>query len=46
MGDNMEIRTYRGKLEITDEEGMSVRLTPEETAELVSYLRIKLGVVG
>ena len=42
----MEIRTHRGKLEITDEEGMSVRLTPENVAELVSYLRIKLGVVG
>jgi hypothetical protein len=42
----MEIRTHRWKLEIVDEEGMSVRLTPENVAELVSYLRIKLGVIG
>lgn len=39
----MELKTHRGKLEITDNEGMSVRLSPEEVAELVSYLRIKLG---
>ena len=42
----MDVKTHRGKLEIVDEEGMSVRLTPQETAELASYLRIKLGVVG
>jgi len=42
----MDIRTHRGKLEIVDEDGMSVRLTPENVAELVSYLRINLGVVG
>ena len=38
----MEIRTHRGKLEITDQEGMSIRLTPEEVAELISYLKIKV----
>jgi len=39
----MEIRTHRGKLEITDEEGMSVRLTPQETAELIGYLKVKVS---
>ena len=38
----MDIRTHRGKLELTDKEGMSVRLDPEEVADLVGYLRIKL----
>ena len=41
----MEMKTHRGKLELTDAEGMSVRLNPEEVAELVNYLRIKLGAV-
>jgi hypothetical protein len=38
----MDVKTHRGKLEITDNEGMSVRLTPEEVAELISYLKIKV----
>jgi hypothetical protein len=39
----MEIRTHRGKLEIVDEEGMTVRLSPQETAELIGYLKIKVS---
>jgi hypothetical protein len=39
----MEIRTHRGKLEITDKEGMSIRLTPEEVADLIGYLKIKVN---
>ena len=39
----MDIKTHRGKLELTDKEGMSVRLDPEEVAELIGYLKIKLG---
>ena len=38
----MEIKTHRGKLEIVDNDGMTVRLTPEEVADLVGYLKIKL----
>ena len=38
----MDIKTHRGKLEITDHDGMSIRLTSEEVAELVSYLKIHL----
>ena len=39
----MEIKTHRGKLEIVDQEGMTVRLTPEEVADLVGYLKIKVN---
>jgi hypothetical protein len=39
----MEIKTHRGKLELTDKEGMSVRLLPEEVAELIGYLKIKVS---
>ncbi len=39
---NMNIKTHRGKLEITDQEGMSVRLTPEEVADMINYLKIKV----
>jgi hypothetical protein len=39
----MEIRTHRGKLEITDKEGMSVRLLPEEVADLIGYLKVKVS---
>jgi len=39
----MEIRTHRGKLEIVDEEGMTVRLSPRETAELTGYLKVKVS---
>lgn len=42
---NMDIKTHRGKLEITDTEGMSIRLEPEEVADLVGYLKVKLGAV-
>ena len=38
----MEIEIKEDKLEITDSEGMSIRLTVDETAELVRYLKIKL----
>lgn len=41
----MEIKQHKGKLELTDREGMSVRLNPEEVAELVGYLKIKLGAI-
>ena len=40
---DMDIRTHRGKLEITDKEGMSVRLDPEEVADLIGYLKIKVS---
>jgi hypothetical protein len=38
----MEVKTNRFKLEITDKEGMSIRLDPEEVADLVNYLKIHL----
>ena len=38
----MEIEIKNDKLQITDSEGMSVRLSVDETAELVKYLKIKL----
>lgn len=41
----MDIKTHRGKLEITDKEGMSVRLDPEDVADLVGFLKVKLGAV-
>jgi len=39
----MEIKTHRGKLELTDKEGMSVRLDPEDVADLIGFLKIKVS---
>jgi hypothetical protein len=39
----MELKQHRGKLEIIDNEGMSVKLAPEEVVDLIGYLRIKVG---
>ena len=39
----MEVKTQHGKLKITDRLGQEIKLDPEEVAELVSYLKIKLG---
>ena len=39
----MEIKTHREKLYIIDEEGFEVRLTPEEVAELIGYLKVKVS---
>ena len=39
----MDIKTHKGRLEIVDGEGMSVRLTPQETAELIGYLKVKVS---
>ena len=38
----MEVKVRDDKLEITDSEGMSVRLDINEVSELVKYLKIKL----
>ena len=38
----MDIKTHRSKLYITDSNGYEVRLTVEEVADLVNYLKIHL----
>lgn len=38
----MDIKTHRDKLYITDSDGYEVRLTVEEVADLVNYLKIHM----
>ena len=41
----MDIKTYKGRLEITDKEGMSVRLEPKDVADLIGYLKVNMRSV-
>ena len=38
----MDIKTHRDKLHIIDSDGYEVRLTVEEVADLVGYLKIHM----
>ena len=39
----MELKVQHGKLKIIDKLGQEIKLDPDEVAELVSFLKIKLG---
>jgi hypothetical protein len=38
----MDVKTHRDKLYITDKNGYEVRLTVEEVADLVNYLKLHM----
>ena len=39
----MEVKVHHGKLKIVDKLGQEIKLDLEEVAELVGFLKIKLG---